>query len=160
MSKYTDILKNYCRENALRYTPEREVIADEIYKNEGHFDVDHLFFQIRSNHPKLKLAKASIYRNIPHLINAGLIRESFHNEGQTYYEHTLGHTHHDHMKCLNCGKIFEFFSQDIDKIQQSICNKKGFILVDHTHILLGYCKKCSTTKKEKICRAQKPNRNG
>lgn len=146
MSNPKERFKQYCKENSLRHTPEREVIVHEIYKQEGHFDTDHLFLQIRNKHPKLKLAKASIYRNIPHLINAGLIRESFQKDGHTYYEHTLGHSHHDHMRCLSCGKISEFYSKIIDKAQLSICTKHNFTLVDHIHILLGYCDKCNPKK--------------
>ena len=142
MKNPIDIFKHYCKENKLRYTPEREVVIEEIYKKDGHFDIDRLFLLIRRKHTKLKLAKASIYRNIPHLINAGLIRESFYKDGHAYYEHTLGHTHHDHMKCLKCGKIFEFYNTNIDKTQQEICKKRKFRLIDHIHILMGYCQKC------------------
>ncbi|MDP8212961.1 MAG: transcriptional repressor [Candidatus Zapsychrus exili] len=141
-----DILKEYCKNNSLRYTPEREIIVTEIYKKDGHFHIDHIFLRIRNNYPKLKLAKASIYRNIPHLINAGLIRESFYKDGHACYEHTLGHAHHDHIRCLKCGEITEFYNEYIDKTQQTICKQRKFQLLDHIHILLGYCEKCNKKK--------------
>ena len=154
------IFKHFCKQNDMRYTPERELIIDEIYLKDGHFDVDQLFLRLRNKYPKIKLARGSIYRTIPILISAGLIRESFHKDGHAFFEHILGRTHHDHMKCLNCGKIFEFYSRDIDKIQESICKKRKFMIVDHVHILIGYCEKCSIKGLNKRCRAPKPKQSG
>ncbi len=126
----------------MRYTPERDVIIDEIYRKDEHFDIDNLFLRIRSRHTNIKLAKGSIYRTLPHLLKAGLIRESYSDEGHTCYEHILGHSHHDHMKCFRCGKVFEFHAKEIDKLQETICKKRKFKLIGHMHLLFGYCAKC------------------
>jgi len=142
MSNPKKIFKEYCRKHWMRYTPERDVIIDEIYRKDGHFDIDNLFLRIRSNNPEMKLAKGSIYRTIPHLIKAGLIRESFTEGGCTSYEHILGHEHHDHMKCLNCGKVFEFYEKKIDSSQKRLCSKLNFKMLWHVHVIFGYCAKC------------------
>lgn len=136
------IFKEYCKKRKMRYTPEREVIIEEIYRKDGHFDIDNLFLRIRNRHPKLKIAKGSIYRALPHLINAGLIRESYMKESCLYYEHTLGHGHHDHMRCIRCGKVFEFHEKETEKIQKAICKRRNFKMVGHVHVLIGYCEKC------------------
>lgn len=136
------IFKEYCKKKGMRYTPEREVIIKEIYNKEGHFDIDELFLHIRNRHRKIRLAKGSIYRTLPLLIGAGLIRESLTDEGRICYEHTLGHSHHDHLKCVGCGKIFEFYDQRIDKSQKEVCSKFKFKMFWHTHVIGGYCSKC------------------
>lgn len=136
------IFRDYCKRNEMRYTPERGVIIDEMYRTHTHFDVDRLFLRIRNRFPDLKLARGSIYRTIPHLIKAGLIRESLSTEGRICYEHILGHTHHDHMKCLGCQKVFEFFEEEIDRRQLDLCKKRKFKMVSHTHVIYGYCSKC------------------
>lgn len=136
------IFREYCGSRRMRYTREREIIIDEIYRKDGHFDIDSLFLRIRNRHPKIRLAKGSIYRTLPHLVRAGLIRESLADEGHTCYEHTLGHSHHDHMKCMGCGSIFEFYEKRIDDIQQKLCEKRGFRMLWHTHVIGGYCSKC------------------
>lgn len=136
------IFKEYCRKQRMRYTAERDVIIEEAYRRDGHFDIDNLFLRIRNRHAHIKLAKGSIYRTLPHLIEAGLIRGSLTDEGHACYEHTLGHEHHDHMKCLGCGKIFEFYESDIDAIQQKLCKKRKFKMLYHTHVIEGYCQKC------------------
>lgn len=130
----------------MRYTPERGVIIDEIYREDGHFDIDNLFIRIRNRYPKIKLARGSIYRTIPHLIQAGLIRESLTNEGRICYEHILGHTHHDHLKCLSCEQVYEFYVEEIDKRQSELCKKRKFKMVSHMHVIYGYCAKCKKTQ--------------
>ncbi len=142
------VFKEYCKKNGMRYTPERDVVIEEIYRRDGHFDIDNLFLRIRNRYPKLKLAKGSIYRTVPHLIKAGLIRESLAEDSHISYEHTLGHAHHDHMKCVSCGRIFEFYEEDIDKMQQDLCKRRRFKMLWHTHVITGYCAKCRG-KKEK-----------
>lgn len=137
-----EIFETYCRKNGMRCTPERNLIIDEIYCKDGHFDIDDLFLRVRKKYSNVKIAKGSIYRTVPHLIKSGLIRESYAADGHICYEHTLGHTHHDHMKCLVCGGVMEFFNKDIDRIQEDICAQRKFKLAGHVHVLLGYCKKC------------------
>lgn len=137
-----DLFKNFCKTNNLRYTPERELIIDEIYRTHDHFDVDNLFLRIKNKHPKTKLARGSIYRTIPLLIESGLLRESLAQEGRICYEHTLGHTHHDHLKCIKCGKIFEFYNETIDQAQDILCKKLKFKMTSHMHVIYGYCSKC------------------
>jgi Fur family ferric uptake transcriptional regulator len=139
---YLDIFKEYCTNKGLRYTSQRDIIIKEIYKIEGHFDVDKLYICICNRFLDTKLSKVSIYRNILHLIEAGLIRESLNEKNLICYEHTLGHEHHDHMKCLKCGKVFEFFEPEIDKLQKSLCEKRGFNMTSHIHVIKGYCLKC------------------
>jgi len=137
-----EIFKRFCKKNKMRYTPERGVIIDEMYRTHAHFDVDKLFLRIRNRYPKTKLSRGSIYRTIPHLIESGLIRESLTEEGRICYEHILGHSHHDHIKCLGCSKVFEFCDEEIDKKQIEICKKRKFKIVSHTHVIYGYCSKC------------------
>lgn len=142
MEKPEIIFKEYCKRNRMRYTPERDLIIREIYRENGHFGIDDLFLRIRNRHPKTKLAKGSIYRIIPYLINAGLIRISFTDRDHVCYEYTLGHSHHDHMKCIRCGRIFEFYDERIDRAQQEICRKRGFKMLWHVHVIGGYCSRC------------------
>ena len=136
------IFGEYCRKNGMRYTPERELVIREIYRENGHFDIDGLFLRIRNRHPEAKLAKGSIYRMLPYLIDAGLLRTSFTERGHVCYEGTLGASHHDHMKCVGCGRMFEFYDDRIDQAQREVCERHGFHMLRHTHVIEGYCSKC------------------
>lgn len=147
------IFREYCASHDLRYTPERGMIIDEIYRKDGHFDIDSLFLRIRNRHSETKLAKGSIYRTLPHLVMAGLIRKSLTHEGCACYEHTLGHPHHDHMQCVGCGKIFEFCDEKMDQRQHELCRKRDFEMLWHTHVIGGYCAKCRNKRKSRsFCR--------
>ena len=137
-----DIFRQFCKNNDMRYTPERGLIIDEIYRTHDHFDVDQLFLRIRNRFPKIKLSRASIYRTMPLLINAGLLREALTQVNRIYYDQTLGHSHHDHLKCLKCGSIFEFYSETIDEEQEALCKKRKFMITSHMHVIYGYCYKC------------------
>ncbi len=64
-------------------------------------------------------------------------------QGELVYEHVLGHMHHDHMLCLECGKIEEFHDERIEELQLAACRKKGFELVSHDLRLRGYCRACA-----------------
>jgi len=142
MEKSVKVFRQYCKKNSMRNTPERELIIKEIYRVDEHFDVDRLFLRIRKRYSKLKLSKVSIYRALPHLIKAGLICEAFTDSGSICYEHVLGHDHHDHMKCLECGEVIEFYEKGIDEMQQQLCDKLGFEMAWHIHVIGGYCSKC------------------
>ncbi|MFH1996032.1 MAG: transcriptional repressor [Candidatus Omnitrophota bacterium] len=63
------------------------------------------------------------------------------------YEHTLGHGHHDHLKCVRCGTIFDFYERRIDEKQKEVCGKNGFTMLWHVHVIGGYCKKCGRTNR-------------
>jgi Fur family ferric uptake transcriptional regulator len=76
---------------------------------------------------------------------AGILRknnfESSKSEGKAIFELNEG-THHDHIVCVKCGKIEEFFDSTIEKRQKEIAEKLGFTLVDHSLSLYGSCKAC------------------
>ncbi|MEE8359675.1 MAG: Fur family transcriptional regulator [Candidatus Omnitrophota bacterium] len=146
MEDQIGVFRSYCKKHGMRYTPERDVIINEIYRKDGHFDIDTLFLRIRNRYPKQRLAKGSIYRTLPHLIKSGLVRESLTDGGRICYEHTLGHQHHDHFKCIGCGAIYEFYERDIDMMQQELCKRQRFKMVWHTHVIGGYCKECESRK--------------
>jgi Fur family transcriptional regulator, ferric uptake regulator len=136
------IFREYCATHGMRYTRERQMIIKEICRKEGHFDVDGLFARIRGANPGSKLAKVSIYRNIPHLLGAGIIRISLSRQGHLCYEQALGRKHHDHMLCVKCGRVFEFYDPVIDKRQAAICREHDFDMQWHTHVIFGLCADC------------------
>lgn len=140
----TNIFRAYLKKQGLRYTPERETIIREIFSTHDHFDVDELYLRLRSRHGKI--SKASIYRLIPHLLACRLISEAYTEEGHRHYEHIYGQAHHDHLRCLACGKIIEFVNETIENAQKKVGKKYSFVIVDHTMEIVGYCKTCSARR--------------
>ena len=133
--------REYIKEKGLRNTPERETIIDEIFSIHDHFDVDELFLRLRNK--KKRISKASVYRTIPLLIDSGLIKEVFFEDGHLHYEHIYGHTHHCHLRCVSCGKIIEFADDQIGTIQARIGEKYSFAITAHRFELQGFCPQCA-----------------
>lgn len=132
--------REYIKEKGLRNTPERETIIDEIFAIHNHFDVDELYLRLRNKGKRI--SKASLYRAIPLLIDSGLIKEVYFEDGHLHYEHIYGHKHHCHLRCVGCGRIIEFVDDAVEAIQDRIGKKYDFTITFHRFELLGYCSQC------------------
>ncbi|MFZ6017390.1 MAG: Fur family transcriptional regulator [Nitrospirota bacterium] len=132
--------KKYLKEKGLKFTKERDLIFKEVFSIRDHFDLEELHIGMRKK--GLKVSKASIYRTLPLLLESGLIEEVERTEKHAHYEHTFGRDHHDHMLCISCGGVIEFYSKALERLQRSICRKEGFESVTHTLEIKGYCSKC------------------
>lgn len=130
----------YLSQHGLKMTRERRVILGHLLSVRGHFDVDDLLGRLRkAGHP---VSRATLYRNLPRLVDSGLIHKVEMAHGQARYELMLGRHHHDHMICLGCGTILEFESPDVERIQEEVCRRKRFLMTGHTHQIRGYCASC------------------
>ncbi|MDR2710249.1 MAG: ferric iron uptake transcriptional regulator [Burkholderiales bacterium] len=86
----------------------------------------------------LDIGLATIYRVLTQFEQAGLLLRHHFESDKAVYEINRGH-HHDHIVCLHCGKVEEFFDAGIEKRQNEIARKKNFEVVDHSLCLYGYC---------------------
>ena len=131
----------YLGEQGLKMTPERERILEEIFVTEGHFEADELAYRLRGKGEKI--SKATVYRTLPLLVKAGLIKEVIHGEKHLHYEHVHdGEGHHDHLICLKCGKIIEFEEPALRKIEKQICQRNHFRTKKLLFEIYGYCQTC------------------
>ncbi|MCK5522027.1 MAG: ferric iron uptake transcriptional regulator [Thiomargarita sp.] len=84
---------------------------------------------------------ATVYRVLTQFETAGiLIRHHFEN-GLSVFELDEGH-HHDHLLCVKCGKIIEFFDDAIEKRQRAIAQQHRFNITDHCLYIYGVCPNC------------------
>ncbi len=137
------VFREYCARRKMRYTLERELIIKEIYREQGHFNVEKLFASIRRRHPASRIAKTSIYRSVPHLLDSGILRQSLADAGVVVYERSLGRKDHDHFKCIKCGKMVEFFSPELESAQRKICAQENFQVLWRMNVINGICQECS-----------------
>jgi Fur family ferric uptake transcriptional regulator len=77
---------------------------------------------------------ATVYRVLTQFEAAGLVRRHHFEGGSAVFELERGH-HHDHMVCLETGKVVEFVSEDIEKLQRQIADKYGYVVEDHNLVL-------------------------
>ncbi len=141
---YDDVLENFkklLKSNNLKYTMQRELILKIIYDNDGHFTPEDIYNLIKENHPMVKLGIATVYRTLTLLEDAHIVSSiSFGTQGKKY---EFGLTdHHDHLVCLECGKIEEFFDETIEKQQEEIAKKFNFKMSNHIMKIVGTCSAC------------------
>ena len=83
---------------------------------------------------------ATVYRVLMQFEQAGLLTRSNFESGKAVFELEEGQ-HHDHLVCLQCGRVEEFYDPEIEKRQQRIARDRGFALQDHALALYGHCTK-------------------
>ncbi|MDP3084657.1 MAG: ferric iron uptake transcriptional regulator [Rubrivivax sp.] len=83
---------------------------------------------------------ATVYRVLMQFEQAGLLTRSNFESGKSVFELNEGQ-HHDHLVCLSCGRVEEFFDAEIEKRQRSVAEARGFELQDHSLALYARCTK-------------------
>ncbi len=144
MRREQEIFRDFLKGKDLKLTPERETVLKEISVLRRHFDIEDLYITLRNK--GLKVSRASIYRTVPLLVESSLLEEIKTIEKHTYYEYTFGKKHHDHLICLGCGKIIEFYSENLEELQDEVCKKENFNGVRHFLEIQGYCRRCNGGK--------------
>jgi Fur family transcriptional regulator, ferric uptake regulator len=139
------IFGKFLKERKQRFTKERAAILQKTLAFNGHFDPESLYLGIKGT--GMKASRASVYRTLNLLCECGLIDRVRKGERGTIYEQTFGHKHHDHMLCTQCGKVIEFYSEELERLQEALCMKREFKGSSHTLEIRGYCKKCGKNKK-------------
>lgn len=83
---------------------------------------------------------ATVYRVLLQFEQARILTRSSFDGGKAVYELNEGH-HHDHLVCLDCGKVEEFYDEEIETRQKAIAKSKGFVIADHALSLYANCTK-------------------
>ena len=151
----------YLAGKKLRMTRERRAILEAMLGVRGHLDADQLLMMFRRK--GRPVSRATLYRTLTRLVESGLVHKIEMARGQARYEPMVGRHHHDHMVCIQCGRIIEFENRDIERLQDEVCRRKRFQMTGHTHQIRGYCERCTgRTRARRGARArpQSPLRRG
>lgn len=135
----------FLRSRDLKMTPQRERIFDRAFETHEHFSADTLYGWLKEEDGPA-VSRATVYRTLTLLLEGGFVNSLDTGRGELVYEHVLGHKHHDHMVCVECGKIEEFLDERIERLQEEACEAKGFQLLDHDLRLLGVCRACQRAR--------------
>ena len=121
------------RKEGLRFTSQRQAVWDEIKKSEEHRDAEDIYLQLKSNNHNV--SRATVYRTIDVLVKNQMVRKMDLGDGRNLFEPRIDDEHHDHMICLDTGKIIEFFDEELENLQDKIAEKHGYKVVRHVHQL-------------------------
>lgn len=146
--------ERFLRSRLLKLTTQRRRIFDRAFGTHEHFSAERLYEWLKVE-PGERVSRATVYRTLALLLEGGFVEALDAGRGELVYEHVLGHAHHDHMVCLDCGKIEEFQDERIEELQLEACRKKGFQLVSHDLRLRGYCRACGRKREAKAARARR-----
>ena len=91
---------------------------------------------------RIDIGLATVYRVLTQFEQAGILSRSHFESGKAVYELNEGQ-HHDHLVCLDCGRVEEFFDPEIEKRQHHIATLKGFELADHALSLYAHCRRAA-----------------
>jgi Fur family ferric uptake transcriptional regulator len=138
--KEKEIFREHIQKAGLRRTGQRDLILERFLKTEEHLTSEDLYWLVHKEDPSV--GHTTVYRTLKLLTEAGLAREVRFGDNKTYYEHHYDHEHHDHMICTECGQVIEFFSQEIENLQDEMAEKFGFRLSHHSLRMWGLCAEC------------------
>ena len=91
---------------------------------------------------------ATVYRVLTQFEQAGLLSRNHFDNGKAVFELNQG-SHHDHLVCLTCGKVEEFYDDEIEKRQQKIATERGFALQEHALSMYGVCTKVDCENRQR-----------
>lgn len=138
--------EEFLRERRLKLTAQRLQIFERAFDTHKHFTADTLTGWLQDE--GAGVSRATVYRTLSLLVEGGFLESLDTGKGEMLYEHVLGHRHHDHMVCLDCGRIEEFFDEKIEELQKLACRRKQFQMTNHNLRIFGYCKGCARKRGE------------
>ena len=138
----SDTLKKVLKKEGLRYTHQRQAVWDELAASDEHRDAEEIYLALRNS--DLNVSRATVYRTIDVLVKNNLVRKLELGDGRARYEHKMDIAHHDHLICVQCGKIEEFMDNMIENRQEMIVQKFGYKLIRHIHQLFVICDECGS----------------
>ena len=127
------VFRTFLRQKQLKFTNERLAILTAIQKFNRPFEAEELLLTLRE--ADSRTSKATIYRTIKHLLDAGLLKQVHFGVGsggkQAHYDFVSSADAHDHLLDLDTGKIIPFSSELVIKLREQIAKKMGFHAMSH-----------------------------
>lgn len=133
------------RRDSRRMTDIRKAIVRAALSRKGHFDIEELTENVQRQ--GIDASRATVYRALPLLIEAGIIQPTMLSGVRRRYEAAYRKRHHDHLVCSRCGKMIEFHFEAFEMLQLDLAAKYGFELTAHFHELIGICGDCQGKRK-------------
>lgn len=138
------VFRKYLRGQQLKFTPERAMILDAALRREGLFEAEALVADLKQmGH---RVSRATVYRTLNHLQDAGILKQVFFDNRQSYFEVIAGRTTHDYLICVETGEVIEFHSEKLRKLRDEICKEHGYEPISHQFHIFGLSPKAQKSK--------------
>lgn len=128
----------FLAQKRLRMTGQRRAIIETVFSTEEHFTAEQLLEWSRRRDKSV--SRATVYRTLPLLTESGLVREmDFGKEHKFYDPNYAEHPRHNHIICQDCGKIVEFESEKIERLENEISRQLGYAVNSHRLQITASC---------------------
>ena len=129
------VFRRYLHAEKLKFTPERAMILDAVLRKTGLFEPEQLALDLRQlGH---RASRATVYRTLSHLQDAGILKQVFFDNKRSYYEVIVGGQTNDYLICVSTGKVIEFNSKKLQALRDEICKEHGFDPISHRFHIFG-----------------------
>jgi len=134
------VFAEYLVKKNLKMTPQRRLIVDVFLREGGHLASEELYNIVKKEDKSI--GQATVYRTLKLLSESGIAKEVQFGDGVTRYERKYGSSHHDHLICERCGRNVEVVDEGIERLQEELAKREGFVLTNHKMYLYGICPDC------------------
>jgi Fur family ferric uptake transcriptional regulator len=132
--------RTYLRARGHPVTPQRIRVAETLFGTHHHISAEEILERLRDR--RRGVGKATVYRTLDLLREAGLIREHDFGDGCKRYEPQPTRPHHEHLVCIQCGKVIEFVSEEIERVERDVAALHRFRPTLHKVEIYGLCEDC------------------
>ncbi len=137
--------EHYLKKVGLRLTPGRKRVFETAMSSHGHFAAEEVAKTCR--HKGIRVSRATVYRSLHEMLEAGVVRETAFGEKHHHFEHLYDERPHHHARCVRCSKMIEFPDMKEDNVYVPYLKNQGFQILGHEMHFYGLCKECSKLPK-------------
>lgn len=135
------VFQQYLESKGLKLTKQRTGILEYLLRAKDHATPEQIYRDL--NQKDASLGRATVFRTLHLLEEAGFVGKILFANGRHGYEHQFSRPHHDHMICVDCQEVIEFSNATIERLQEQISRQFGFAPLWHRHEIFGKCRKCA-----------------
>jgi Fur family transcriptional regulator, ferric uptake regulator len=140
----SEILREFLKKGQNRITPERFEVMDSALDYEGHFSADDLYVIMKNK--KSRVSRATVYKTLELLVQCDLLSKRNFGDNMTRYESSFKRQIHDHLICMDCGRIVEFTNTSLENIPKELSKNLGFKFENYSFNIFARCKNIKTCK--------------
>ena len=140
-----EVFQKYLADQGLRLTGQRRQIVDFLLHAERHVTLNDVYQALRSR----GIGKVTVFRTLKMLEECRLAERVTSPGGRAKFEIKFERPHHDHLICVECGRIREVQWPQVERIQEKTCKALRFTPLWHRHEMFGRCQACQAQRTEK-----------